>query len=608
MRRRQAGIALLITVAVIAASPARAGETSAISLNALRNGQPAWPAIWRPYTSAPLGPADLQNRPSLRGADRNGSLRLSLAQFLQLVVENDLALEDGRYNLAIAQVDVLRAKSGQAARGLPSAPLPGAVFAGAIGAAVNTTAPLSSGGTGGVAISTQGKLVSFGARGIFDPTINVNASYDRLTNPLNTTRVAGASSLAITTAVLQTRFQQELPIGTSYSLSFNLQRQASTQSGLLFNPALSSFGAFQVYQPLLNGFGRPFTQRFVTLAVNNIKIVSEAFHGALNDRLSAAMSAYWDLVGLRETRRVAQEALAAAERQHDEDLQRVELGVMTPLDAVTSESQLATARVQLLNVDTDVQRQEVVVKTFISREIDPRLGDAVFEPTEPLPDASDTRMPSVADSIARALERRSSIRQAELTVENQKIAQDYTRRNLLPILSAYVAVDLYGLARGTSPAVRQLIHSAYPEYSIGFTWSLPVFNRAAQADDVRARLETEGSEMALQRARQQVTLQVENATAAIEQNRARVRATVRAIEASQVAYQGEQERLRFGVSTPYRVVQSQRDLTAAQAAVVQARVNYAKAVAAYDVSVSGLLEKYGIDAAAAERGSLLRDR
>lgn len=604
MRRHHTVATVLIVLAF--ARPALADDPPRIDLNAMRDGQPSFPAFWRPYFEPALPPVDLQNSPVLRRMSGGGSLQLSIDQFLRLVVENDLTLEDARYNFPIAEVDLLRAKSGQAARGLPSSPLPGAVFAGAIGAGVSTTAPLSAGGTGGAAISTQGKLVSFGARGVFDPTLNVNVSYDHLTNPLNTTRVAGVSSLVIPTTVLQTRFQHELPVGTSYSVSFNLQRQASTQSGLLFNPALSSFGALQIYQPLLNGFGRPFTQRFVTLAENNTRIVREAFHSTLNDRLSSAASAFWDLVAFRENRRLAQEAVGAAERQHREDLERVDLGVMTPLDALTSESQLAAARVQLVKADTAVRQQEILVKTLLSKRLDGPLGDAALEPTEQLPDASEGDIPSVHDSIARALERRSSIRQAELVVQNQRIAEQYTRKNLLPVLSAYVAFDIYGLAPGTPPALRQLLRWNYPEYSVGFTWSMPVLNRAAQADDVRARLETQQSVATLQRTRRQVVLQVQNATAAIEQNRAGIRAADRALVASRAAYEGEQERLRAGMSTPYRVLQAQRDMTSAEAADVQARVNYAKALAAYDVAVSGLLEKHGIDVDAAERGSLWR--
>lgn len=585
----------------------RAEEPHPVDLSRLRDGQPPFPAIWRPYRAPALPSADLENGPQLRNAAQEDHLRLSLSDFLRLVVENDLTLEAARYNSAIAEVDVLRAKSGQAARGVAGAPLPGAVFAGAIGAGVSTTAPLSSGGTGGAAISTQGKLVSFGARGIFDPTLQVNVSYDHLTNPLNTTRVAGASSLLIPTTVLQTRYQQELPIGTSYSVSLNLQRQASTQTGLLYNPALSSFGALQIYQPLLNGFGRPFTQRFATLAENNTRIVRESFHGTLNDRLSTAASAYWDLVALRERARLAREAVRAAELQHDEDLQRVDVGVMTPLDALASESQLAAARVQLIRADTAFQQQEAVVKTFITKQMDRRLGAIPVEVTQELPDATAVDAPPVAVGVARALERRSSIRQAQLTIENQKIAEQYTRKNLLPVLSAYVAFDLYGLAPGTSPALRQLIHWNYPEYSFGFTWSMPVLNRAAQADDVRARLETQQSEAALQRTRRQVELQVQNSTAAIEQNRAQVRAADRALTASRTAYEGEQERLRAGISTAYRVLQSQRDMTAAEVADVQARVNLAKATTAYAVAVSSLLEDLGIDAGTAERGTLWRE-
>ena len=606
MMRRSVILASVIVVAAVTA--ARAEEPARINLEKLRDGRSPFPAVWLPYTPASLPPPNLDNGPELKRREANGALSVSLKQFLQLVVENDLTLSAARYTVGIAEVDVLRAKSGQAARGVPGAPLPGAVFAGAIGAGVSTTAPLSSGGTGGAAISTQGKLVSFGARGVFDPTFQLNLSYDRLTNPLNTKVVAGQSELIIPTTVLQTRYQQELPIGTSFSVSLNLQRQTSTQTGLLFNPAFSTFGAVQVYQPLLNGFGRPFTQRFITLAENNTQIVREAFHSTLNDRLSTAAGAYWDLVAMRENLRLAREAVAAADRQHNEDLQRIDVGVMSPLDALTSESQLAAARLQLVQAETAYAQQAVVVKTFISRDLDETLGAAALEVTEPLPDANDEpQVPTLADSVARALERRSSIRQAELTVTNQRIAEQYTKKNLLPVLSVYAAFDIYGLAPGTNPALRELLQWEYPEYSLGFTWSLPVLNRAAQADDVRARLETQQSEASLQRTRQQVTLQVQNSTAGIAQNGARVRASARAVAASRTAYTGEEERLNAGVSTPYRVLLAQRDLAAAEAADVQARVNYAKARTAYQVAISSLLEDNGIDSVAAERGRLWTD-
>jgi outer membrane protein TolC len=598
-------VALLIACAgILRSAPARADDRPRLDESALRNGNAAFPFVWKPYRPPFLPPVDLRNGAQLVKHLADGKLQLSQRDFLQLVVENDLDLLGARYNFAIAQVDILRARSGQAARGVASAPLPASVFAGAIGAGVSTTVPLSAGGTGGAAISTQGKLVTIGPRGVFDPTLNLNLSYDRLVNPLNTTRVAGVSAVTVPSTVLQTRLQQELPEGTSYSISFNLQRQTSTQAGLLFNPALTSFGALQIYQPLLNGFGLPLTQRFVTLAQNNTKIVTEAFHSMLNDTLSNAANAYWDLVALRENRRAAADAVAAAEQQRDENLERVDLGVMTPLDVLTAESQLAASRVQLVQAQTAVEQQEVVLKTFISKQIEPALDALTIEPTESLPGPTEIEVPSTDVSIATALASRSSIRQAQLSLQNQRIAQEYTRKNLLPVFSVYAAVDMYGLAPGTPPAIRQLVRLAYPEYSVGLTWSLPLFNRAAVADDVRARLESQESEVSLQRTRQQVTMQVQNATTSVAQNRARVSAAGRALVASRTVYEGEQDRLRAGMSTPYRVLLALRDLTAAQSADVQARVNYAKALVAYQVAVGSLLEHNGIDADTAQRGNL----
>jgi outer membrane protein len=404
--------------------------------------------------------------------------------------------------------------------------------------------------------------------------------------------------------VLQTRLQQELSHGTSYSVSLNLQRQQSTQGGLLYNPAFTSFTSLQVYQPLLNGFGLALTQRFVTLAENNTKVVREAFRSTLNDTLANAANAYWDLVALRESQRVAAEAVGVAERQRKEDAERVGLGVMTPLDTLTAESQLAAARVQLVTAETAVRQQEALLKTLISRESVPALEAVALEPTEEIDVSDDVQIPSTVGSIATALANRASIRQAQLTLENQRIAQQYTRKNLLPVFSVYGQANVYGLAPGTPAALRQLVRWAYPEYSFGFTWSLPVLNRAAQADDVRARLEAQESQAALLRTRQQVTVQVQNATAGVVQNRARVSASQRALVASRVASEGEEERLRFGISTPYRVMLAQRDLAAAESADVQARVNYAKSLVAYEVAVGSLLEHNGIDADQALRGTL----
>src|SRR6202020_2673314 len=97
------------------------------------------------------------------------------------MLENDLDIAIQRYVSRGAQTDILRTKSGQAARGFAGALSPGELNSGAIGAGVS-----SAGGTGGTGnaggITGGGGAVFVGAAGAFDPSVSYTASYDRVTS------------------------------------------------------------------------------------------------------------------------------------------------------------------------------------------------------------------------------------------------------------------------------------------------------------------------------------------------------------------------------------------------------------------------------------------
>jgi len=523
---------------------------------------------------------------------------------MRLVVENGFDLESDRYIYLLAQNDVLRARSGQAARGLPGAPVPAGLFAGAIGAGVGNAAGLSAGGTGATAISAAAKQVTIGPRGNFDPTFLVNVSFDRLVNPLNTERVSGTPTVTIPSMDLQTRFQQELPFGTSYSVSFNMQRQSTTQRFLLFNPAFTSFFSVSVYQPLLNGFGLALNRRFITVTENNRKISREIFSQNLNNSLSNAANLYSDFVAMQELVRVAEQAVAVAQQLYADNQKEFAAGVLARLDVVQAEAQLAANRRDLVAAQTNLQMQEVKLKSLISKNSTPELAEAHIEATDRLPEPGDIQIPPLGEAIAAATRNRSSIREAQLEIENQRIAAVFTRNNLLPTFSVFAQFNSYALAGGTSPMFRQMAQWQYPEYAVGFSLSFSVRNRAAQADDLRARLEFQQAESSLQQVRSQVELAVRSAAIGLMQHRAQVEAAQRAVEASQQALQGEQLRLVNGISTPYRVILAQRDLVTARSAQTQAQVNYAKALIALELATGTLLERNGISFDDAFRGDL----
>jgi len=115
-------------------------------------------------------------------------------------------------------------------------------------------------------------------------------------------------------------------------------------------------------------------------------------------------------------------------------------------------------------------------------------------------------------------------------------------------------------------------------------------NRAAQADDVRARLELHQAEIAFEQTKANVGIQVRTLTA-LTQSQSQVEAAQKAVAASQEAANAEQVKWDLGYSTLDIVYQKELDLTSARAAEIQSRVDYAKAVIAQGLAVGYLLRE-----------------
>jgi len=155
-----------------------------------------------------------------------------------------------------------------------------------------------------------------------------------------------------------------------------------------------------------------------------------------------------------------------------------------------------------------------------------------------------------------------------------------------------------------SDMFRQMFRYAYPEYAVGFSLTFTMKNRAAQADDVRARLELHQAEIAFEQTKANVGIQVRTALTALTQSQSQVEAAQKAVAASQEAADAEQVKWDLGYSTLDIVYQKELDLTSARAAEIQSRVNYAKAVIAQELAVGYLLESHGIAFDEALKGSL----
>jgi outer membrane protein TolC len=213
-----------------------------------------------------------------------------------------------------------------------------------------------------------------------------------------------------------------------------------------------------------------------------------------------------------------------------------------------------------------------------------------------------------------------------LNVENQKTLLKGTRNNLLPTLQGFAELTNNGLAGavnqlysnccgapypyfigGDGNVLSQIFRRNFPNYSVGLSLNIPFRNRQAQADYVTDELQLRQNEMQLQRAVNQVRVDVKTALIGLQQARSRYEsaAATRALDEQSLA--AEQKRFQSGVSTVELVIQAQKDLAADAEAEVQSMANYAHAQIVFDLSVGRTLEVNHISMEEAVAGQVKRD-
>ena len=188
---------------------------SAVAIDYTRAIKP-FPFVYKPYRPRPVPQAAPVQRANVPLEVRDGKLRLSMAQLVAAVVQNNLTVASARYYPSMAQTDLLRARSGASPRGVDQSTIPSGVFAGAQGGSILGTAGGSGGGASNAGgITGAASQVVVRPSGVFDPSFRATFSIDHTTSPLNTLIVAGVPLVTNGTAAASFSYSQAFPSGTS---------------------------------------------------------------------------------------------------------------------------------------------------------------------------------------------------------------------------------------------------------------------------------------------------------------------------------------------------------------------------------------------------------
>jgi outer membrane protein len=587
-----------------------------------------FPNPFGPYVAHQVPAPSFGNTPRIDSLLKDDKLRLSLSDAVALALENNLDLAIARFNLSIADTDIMRANSGEAVRGVATGLVqgtPGGGIGGFGTGAPGAGAGGTTGGAGGAGTGASGLVQSTLGTGTnidnFDPIITGGLNLDHATFPQSSPVLNGVTSLHQNTGTADFSYTQGFGSGTLMSVTFNNDRITNNSLFSFLSPELDTGFRLTLRQHLLAGFGFGPNMRFIRIARNNREISDVAFRAQAIATVSQIENIYWDLVNAYEDVKVKEQSLELAEKTLSDDRSQVKIGAIAPIEVMKAESEEASASQDLLLSQNELQLQELLIKNAITRDLsDPVLASAAVIPTDTMSIPEKEPVTPVQDLIADAQEHRPELAEARMDLSNREITRKAAANALRPQVDLVSWYGTYGLAgvgtaygatnggpttpTGYSTAFTQLFRNNSPDYAVGFNVTIPLRNRGAQADQIRSQLEYRQAQLHLQQLQNQIGIEVRNAQFALLQNRSRVEAARKARDLAQQTFDIEKKKKDLGASTGNLVLQTQRDLAQAESNFVAAMSTYEKSRVELD-RVTGLtLSHSGIELMDAERGTV----
>ncbi len=596
-----------------------------------------------PYTPRHLSAPNLANTARIDSLMHDGKLYLSLDDAIALALENNLDIAIARYNLNIADTDILRAKAGAVTLGVNSGVVqntPGGGvggLGGQVGSGTGGTT-LGASGAGAGAGGLVGSTLGFGPQiTSFDPILTGTLQSDHA-NFIPTSPFVGTNQKTTTGNFTYT---QGFQWGTNVSVGFNNTRTTTNSAFQTVSPALNSGFQFRLTQHLLQGFGTAGNTRYIRIAKNNRELSDVAFRLQIITTVDQIQNMYWDLVYAYENARVQKESLAFAQKTLSDTQKQVEIGSLAPIEVVRAQSTVAQDQQALTVALTNLQLQQLLMKNALSRTLrDQILAGAEVIPTSTMELPEHEPVQPTQDLVADALRHRADLVEERIQLNTTEQSNKAVRNALLPSLDLFAYYGGSGLGGSQNPSnlcrdpsqpycatttpdpllgqtgiapstsygstLNQLINSTAPDKGVGLQLNIPIRNRAAQATQIRSELEYQQAQMRLQQLENQVSIEVRNAQFGVEQNRASVASAQAAVDYAKQSLDAEQKKYKFGTSTTTAVLQTQSALATAESTLMSAMAAYEKSRIELDRATGVTLDHAGISVDDAAKGQVTR--
>ncbi len=482
-----------------------------------------------------------------------------------------------------------------------------------------------------------------GARGLYDPTVGAVSQFLKHENP-----VASSLGGSATGAVLNRTWQTDPTLsgstpwlGGSYHVDFSSQRAYTNNSFATLNPQFPTALVFQYTQPLLRNLSYDQNRHTIDVAKKNRSLSDEQFRQRVMQVVEQTEQAYWELFYAYNNLQVQLDSVDIARMQDESNRRQQEQGLLAPIDVVAAQTQLANFELNAYSAQSALTQAENNLKTLMLEGRSSALWASSLIPVTP-PETAAPVTPLI-DAVNQALADRPEVAQVQINGEiNQRdtryfreqikpqvdLIASYTRNGLagpqfvqsgpnpitasfgplldrLNTLSASAGLDPIVLSAGSpTPALlvggfgqslNNLFAGDFPTTQIQLKVSLPIRNRAAEANLSTAVAQTRRIQNQREQIEQSIEADVRNSMQLMQSAELRLGAARVQRESAEEQYNSEQRQFRAGTSTLFLVQQRQTTMISARSQERRAQSDLGEAISAFELATASILRQHNIN-------------
>jgi outer membrane protein len=379
------------------------------------------------------------------------------------------------------------------------------------------------------------------------------------------------------------------PWGLTYELGVTLENRQTSRND--YDNRYASFAGLSITQPLLQGFGTDVNLASVRLARANLGLSRWAYARQVIETVTRVAEVYNELWFSGGNAEVERRSRDLAAQLAADNRRRAEIGVMSPLDVLQAETDVAAREERVLVAEREQADDENFLKQLVTNRVEDVL--AIRLDIAPPPKAPGIARDRKAD-LAAAVQNRPDFQAALLELQKREINVVFTRNAALPQLDLVASLGRNGIDDELSDSINRGIENGALAWSVGGVFSVPIPNNTGQGDLEAAKLEVARQLVELKRLEQGILVEADNAAGQVETASKRIEAARQArLLAAETLAAGE-TRLRAGAATTFEVLQFQRDLATAAISEIRAMADYNIAVARYHQATGTTLARHAI--------------